>query len=512
MGDRLHGVMVGFLREKFFHTDRVGILLRCTASNGDLNEFKPHMTKRLASMPTIRIFRHYISTAYLGLLFLEFVFYLSAIFIGGQLRFLQLDDWVTNSEWWPTAWFFAFTVTICNISAGLYRRSSQRSISDLLLRLVTSFLLATLVMSLFFYALPDLFVGRGIFGFALLSSLLMTVAVRVFFLRGMDNQQLNRRVLVLGSGNNAQRILEFAERLPYGNLTFVGFVPMGSDPCIVPADRTLIMEQPINQFADEKDIDEIVVALDDRRQGFPVDEILDCKMSGFDVIDLLTFFEREAGIVKIDCLHPSWLVFSDGFRMKSGILFKRMFDIAASLFLLSVAWPVMLITALAILAECRGRHPLLYRQTRVGADWRTFEVIKFRSMRPDAELHGARMAVANDDRVTKVGRFIRKTRIDELPQLWNVLKGDMSFVGPRPERPEFVDKFAETIPYYVERLRVKPGITGWAQVCYPYAENEEDTLEKLQYDLYYVKNYSLLLDFLIMLRTVEVVLWGQGAR
>jgi len=180
---------------------------------------------------------------------------------------------------------------------------------------------------------------------------------------------------------------------------------------------------------------------------------------------------------------------------------------------LAVAWPVMLLTAMAIMLESGVRQPIFYRQVRVGADWKLFKVIKFRSMRPDAEKDGkARMAKADDDRVTRVGRFIRKTRIDELPQLWNVLKGDMSFVGPRPERPEFVEKFAEIIPYYSERHRVKPGITGWAQVRYPYAEDEADTVEKLQYDLYYVKNYSLLLDFLIMLQTVEVVLWRKGAR
>ncbi len=462
-------------------------------------------------MPTIRIFRHYVSSAYLGLLSLEFVLYVSAIFIGGRLRFLQEKGWSAEPEWWLTALLFALTASVCSISVGLYQRSSQENLSSLLLRLVASFLMTTVVMSLVFYALPELFVGRGVFGFALLFSLIMSLIVRVLFFRLVDDQSLNRRVLVLGAGNNARRIMDFEHRFPYGNLAFVGFVRMGNESCMVPAERLLVLNKPINQFSEQEDIDEIVVAPDDRRQCFPLEEILDCKMSGFDVIDLLTFFEREAGIIKIDCLHPSWLVFSDGFRMKSGMLLKRLFDVMASSLLLMVTWPVMLVTALAILAECRGRHPIFYHQTRVGVDWRLFEVLKFRSMRPDAEKEGARMATANDARITRVGKIIRKTRIDELPQLWNVLRGDMSFVGPRPERPEFVEKFAETIPYYTERHRVKPGITGWAQVCYPYAENKEDTVEKLQYDLYYVKNYSLFLDFLIMLRTVEVVLWGKGA-
>lgn len=472
----------------------------------------PFNTTRYSAMPTVRIFRHYVSTAYLGLFLIEFGLYFSAIFIGGHLRFLWAEEWNAEPELWFTALLFSIITSITHISVGLYQRSSQSNISNVFLRLLISFTMTTVVMSVVFYTLPELFVGRGIFGFALLFSLLSTLMLRWLFIHGMDRQQLNRRALVLGAGHNARKILEFEQRLPYWNLTFVGFVPMGCDPCVVPVERVISLDRPINQFANEKDIDEIVVALDDRRQGFPVDEILDCKMSGFDVIDLLSFFEREAGIVKIDCLHPSWLVFSDGFRMKSGMLVKRLIDILASSILLAVSWPVMLMTALVIFVECGGRHPIFYRQTRVGQDWKLFEVVKFRSMRPDAEKQGAKMASANDDRVTRVGKFIRKTRIDELPQLWNVFKGDMSFVGPRPERPEFVDKFVETIPYYSERHRVKPGITGWAQVCYPYAENEEDTLEKLQYDLYYVKNYSLFLDFLIMIRTVEVVLWGKGAR
>ncbi|BCX87864.1 hypothetical protein MIN45_P0231 [Methylomarinovum tepidoasis] len=463
-------------------------------------------------MPTIRIFRHYVSTAYLGLMVVEFLLYLGAIYIGGSLRFLRSSDWRPEDDWLLVAFLFAATMLVCNVGAGLYQRAAQWNAANLVLRLGVSIFLAAVAMSLVFYAFPELFVGRGVFGFALLVSFTTTLLLRYLFYRLVDNRRLRRRILVLGAGDKARKILDFRRRLPYGNLTFAGFVRMGQEDCRVPAECLVSLDVPLREFAAREDIDEIVVAPDDRRRGFPVDEILDCKMSGFDVVDLLTFFEREAGIVKIDCLHPSWLVFSDGFRMKSGMLVKRLFDIGASLALLAVAWPVMLATAAAIKIESRGRHPVFYRQTRVGEDWRLFQVLKFRSMRPDAEKDGVRMAKANDDRVTRVGRFIRKTRIDELPQLWNVFRGDMSFVGPRPERPEFVERFAETIPYYSERHRVRPGITGWAQVCYPYAENEADTLEKLQYDLYYVKNYSLFLDFLILLRTVEVVLWGKGAR
>lgn len=464
-------------------------------------------------MPTIRIFRHYISTAYLGLLALESTIYFMAIHIGARLRFLREPGKELDPDLALTSAMFALTMIVCTAGTGLYQRRSGWSGSALLGRLVLSFMIGSLVMSLGFYAFPELFVGRGVFGFALLFSFVGVIALRYAFYAFVDNDQLKRRVLVLGAGDNANNIVEFGQRVPYDNLSFAGFIKMGEEACKIDPERVIELDAPLNEFATREDIDEIVVAPDDRRRGFPVDEILDCKMNGFDVVDILSFFEREAGIVKIDCLHPSWLVFSDGFRMSSSVILKRLFDVGASLFLLMVTWPVMVVTATAILIESRGKGSIFYRQVRVGANWKLFKVVKFRSMRPDAEKDGkARMAKANDDRVTKVGKFIRKTRIDELPQLWNVLKGEMSFVGPRPERPEFVEKFAESIPYYSERHRVKPGITGWAQVRYPYAEDEADTVEKLQYDLYYVKNYSLFLDFLIMLHTVEVVLWGKGAR
>ena len=256
------------------------------------------------------------------------------------------------------------------------------------------------------------------------------------------------------------------------------------------------------------------MAVEDRRKSFPVEDLLDCKMSGIDVVDAQTFFERETGKVRLETLHPSWLIFSDGFRQAGmQIVAKRGFDIAASMTLLLLALPLIVLAIIAIWLESGCRGPILYRQVRVGQNWRLFQVLKLRSMVVDAEKGGApQWAKKNDARVTRVGKFIRRTRIDELPQILNVLKGDMSFIGPRPERPEFVEKLAEKIPYYAERHRVKPGITGWAQIRYPYGASEQDAVEKLQYDLYYVKNYSLFLDCLILFQTAEVVLWGQGAR
>ncbi|HYE36835.1 TIGR03013 family XrtA/PEP-CTERM system glycosyltransferase [Methylocaldum sp.] len=463
----------------------------------------------------IRVFRHYISSVYLVIFLLDCGIFFSAFYMGTVLRFYPElhGNFSTIDLTNPSAVFCVFMLA-STTGMGLYQRVQSGGDAGLLLRILASFVLGAILMGLVFYVIPTVFVGRGVFGYALLAALTLTLFSRFLFLKFVDRQELRRRVLVLGAGYNANMIQEFESKAANPSFHVIGFIQMGGDPCRINPLRLCAMEVPLNEFATAHDIDEIVVAPDDRRGGLAVDEILDCKMNGREVVDLLNFFEREAGLIRVDCLHPSWLVFSDGFRY-SGFqqLSKRVFDVLASLALLAISWPIMLLTVLAIVVESGWRAPVFYHQVRVGKNWRLFKVIKFRSMRTDAEKDGrARWATRNDDRVTRVGRFIRKTRIDELPQLFNVLKGEMSFVGPRPERPEFVEKFAETIPYYSERHRVKPGITGWAQLCYPYGSSYQDAIEKLQYDLYYVKNYSLFLDFLIMLQTVEVVVWGKGAR
>lgn len=463
----------------------------------------------------IRIFRHYISGIYLVLFLLELGIFFAAFFVGHAAHFsFEGKLPLFAPELRIPGTFFAGVMLTSFIGMGLYRRAQDLNDAALLLRVLASFMLATVVMSLVFYALPDYFVGRRVFGYALISALLGVLSCRFLYLKYVDRQSLKRRVLVLGAGYHGNMIQELETKGANHGFKVIGYIPMGNEPVRVSPDRLLRMPAGLSHFAMQADVDEIVVAPDDRRDGLAVDEILDCKMAGHDVVDLLTFFEREAGLLRVDCLNPSWLAFSDGFRFNGGRqIAKRLFDIVASLTLLAIVWPVMLLTALAIIMESGWRAPILYRQVRVGLNWKLFKVIKFRSMRTDAEKDGkAQWARAKDDRVTRVGGFIRKCRIDELPQLFNVLKGEMSFVGPRPERPEFVEKFAETIPYYSERHRVKPGITGWAQLCYPYGSNYHDAIEKLQYDLYYVKNYSLFLDMLIMLQTIEVVLWGKGAR
>jgi sugar transferase (PEP-CTERM system associated) len=340
------------------------------------------------------------------------------------------------------------------------------------------------------------------------------MAIRSLFVRFVGSDYQKRRVLALGTGSKAKLIQELLENEPETGISLVGYVRLHDSENVIDEARQIQYRESLFQLAMAKQVDEIVVAVDDQRKRLPVDEILDCKMSGIQVLDLLTFFEKETSRIKISLLHPSWIFFSTGFHAGIAQQYgKRLLDICASLFILLMAFPVMLIIAAASLIESRGRDPVFYHQERVGLNGKVFKVHKFRSMRVDAESDGvARWASENDNRITRVGAFMRKTRLDELPQVFNVLVGNMSLVGPRPERPEFVTELSKAIPYYAERHRVKPGVTGWAQLLYPYGSTTDDAREKLQFDLYYVKNASLFLDLIILLETVEVVLLGKGAR
>ncbi len=285
--------------------------------------------------------------------------------------------------------------------------------------------------------------------------------------------------------------------------------------CVSDAEVFLLtLDAPLHVWVQREQVDEIVVGVDDRRGGLPMEDLLECRQLGIAVTDLTTFFERESGRVQLSLTDPSWLVFSGGFDSTPlRQLSKRCFDLAISTLVLLLTWPLMLLVALAICLESGLGQPILYRQERVGVRGKTFHLIKFRSMRTDAEMDGVALwASKDDDRVTRVGRVTRKVRLDELPQLWNVLKGEMSFIGPRPERPQFVADLGEKIRYYSLRHCLKPGLAGWAQLRYPYGASEADAVEKLKYDLYYVKNHNLLFDLLILIQTVEVVLFGRGAR
>ena len=349
----------------------------------------------------------------------------------------------------------------------------------------------------------------------LLIWLLCILFTRVAFLRFADLDIFKRRVLVLGDGSKAARIAALTRAPSIRQFTPVGYLGCGADHGTAAAAEAERENEGLDRIAGSARrlrATEIVVATDDRR-GLPVSELLRCRTAGIHVIDYLDFIERETKSVDLGALQPGWLIFSDGFRGAGCIAraCKRSFDVALSLALLLFTLPLLLLTCLLIRLESPGS--VLYRQQRVGLAGRTFDVLKLRSMCANAESDGApRWAQTGDPRVTRVGRLIRKLRIDELPQLWNVLRGDMSFVGPRPERPCFVADFTAQIPFYAERHCVKPGITGWAQINYPYGASLEDARHKLSYDLYYVKNHGLFLDLVIVLQTIRVILWADGAR
>jgi sugar transferase (PEP-CTERM system associated) len=465
----------------------------------------------------VRIFRQYIPIPFLLLGIVEFVLFLAAVHIGFELRFLDGEE--INLDvypLWPRALVFALVMILASMSMGLYQRRFRFAMVGMVLRLSTAFIISAITLALIYYLIPELFLGRGVFLLSFLIAGLLVWTARVAFVTTMDQNLLKRQILVLGAGETAAQIPgQLRRRVDQQGFTIVGYVHVRGEHDVIDERRVLRPDIPLLALANELQADEIVVAVGERRcKSFPVHELLDCKLSGIDVIDLLGFFERETGKIKLDILNPSWLIFSDGFNQSEfQSRKKRTFDIAISLVLLTISWPFMLLVAIAILIEAGGKGPVFYRQIRVGQHWKLFNVYKFRSMRVDAEKGGkAQWAQENDDRITRVGRFIRKVRLDELPQIFNVLKGDMSFVGPRPERPEFVTLLSEQILYYAERHRVKPGLTGWAQVCYPYGASEKDSLEKLQYDLYYIKNYSLFLDMVIILQTAHEVSWGKGGR
>jgi len=439
--------------------------------------------------------------------------FFAAMYLGSDIRFLMSESWYTENHITLASFIFSSVMSLSCIGLGLYRRTLSGEEYNLMTRICISFGLGILLIVSIYYLLPELYIARSVLVFAIMLAFIGMSCIRYLFYKFAHFDRLKRRFLVIGSGEKAQQLISLNESLVHKGFNIIGFLALADEEPIVDKSHIIAYDQSLIKIAEHYKIDEIVIAIHDRRLGLPFDELLDCKMSRLTIMNIVEFYEREQGIISLANVSPSWLIFCDGFAQGDlRALKKRAFDLFASILLLSVAWPIMCLTVLAIILESGLKAPILYQQIRVGEKNQPFNVLKFRSMKTDAEKNGAQWAQKNDDRITCVGRFIRACRIDELPQIVNVLRGDMSFVGPRPERPEFVKGFNERIPYYQERHRVKPGITGWAQLCYPYGADEHDTIQKLQYDLYYVKNYSLFLDFSILFNTVEVILWGRGAR
>jgi sugar transferase (PEP-CTERM system associated) len=460
----------------------------------------------------IRLFKHYIPHAVVLLGLIDCALLVLANELAWDLRAAQIgmDVGHVGSRIGSLA-AFAGVVLAAMIAVGVYGADALRSMRYAGARLLVAVSLGIIALVVLDFAIPGETFWRSTLAFAMAMAIVFLVLNRllVSWLVGAD--AFRRRVLVLGDGHRAKRLQLLAEK-PESGFVIVGYVGMNEGhPVIAQA----IPREAIPDLAAHVDllgISEVVLALEERRNALPLKDLLRIKTAGVHVNDFSSFMERETGRVDLDTLNPSWLIFSDGFssgRMVSSVA-KRVFDISASAVLLLVTWPLIALFALLVKLDSRG--PAFFRQERVGLFGQPFELIKLRSMCTDAEKDGAQFAQKNDPRVTRIGRFIRKVRIDELPQAWSVLKGEMSFVGPRPERPQFVEDLEDKLTYYAERHMVKPGLTGWAQINYPYGASIEDSRHKLEYDLYYAKNYTPFLDLLIMLQTLRVVLWNEGAR
>jgi len=465
----------------------------------------------------IHIFSHYVSWRVLALVVVEATVLLIAVQIGIALQFAESRAAMSTlgGEVPAQAAAFALGMLAIMTSMGLYQSDQWNNNRSTRARIAGAFLLGFAIVGLISYLVPSLYPGLVALGATTMALACGgSLVVRAAYQKWNSSSAFKSRVLVLGTGARVTTLADFARRSP--NHQVIGYVSLQpSARPYVPQSQVLSLApgETLLSVAKKHAIDRIVVALRDRRGGsFPMQQLLECKMNGIEVIEMPSFFEREYRQVMLDSLNPSWMVLGNGFRQ--GVLrhaVKRLFDVAVSGTLLVLCLPVLLLAALCIFLE--SGLPILYRQERVGRDGRVFTLLKLRSMRKDAETAGAaQWASADDARATRVGRFIRMSRIDELPQLFNVLKGEMSLVGPRPERPFFVDQLAKQVPYYSLRHGVKPGITGWAQVRYAYGASVDGAIEKLQHDLYYVKNHSLFLDSMILIATVEVVLWGKGAR
>jgi sugar transferase (PEP-CTERM system associated) len=458
----------------------------------------------------IRIFNHYVNANVIVQMILDFIFVLLAMLAFGAIYLqnpLEVSASATHSLSLAT-WTF-----VVGSATGIYQASPNRSLQQSVTRALFAAVLMLPLAYGIFSLIPDRIASSTAMAYAAMGTVAAVIAHRTLGGRIGKLAVMQTRILVLGTGPVAKQVSEsLLASDPHARI--IGFFPGPNEQLrSVPESQILASTSSLAITAERAGVDEVIVALSERRSGsMSLRDLLECKIGGIRVSDISTHFEKRLGQIRLDYVNAGWLIFGDGFNqgfVRTAI--KRAFDIVCAAVLLVLTLPLMVFTMLVISLESRG--PVFYRQERVGLNGKPFEVIKFRSMRSDAEQDGnPRWAVAADDRVTRVGRFIRKVRIDELPQLYNVLKGEMSMVGPRPERPFFVESLTKDIPYYAVRHSVKPGVTGWAQVRYEYGATVEDAKQKLQYDLYYVKNHTLFLDMLIMFETVSVVLTGKGAR
>lgn len=444
----------------------------------------------------------------------DFLWLLAFFYAGATVIFSSFSE----RELLMTSTLAATFSLVVFFSLGLYGRDTIYSVQASTARLLTAGVIDFVV---FYFTLVVGFKleqgGRAYLSLfvAVMAGHAAVFAARLLFLKSLDLPFMRRALLVVGCGARADRFRRFVGEKLRHEVHIVGHMAGTAEEVSIlsePVAEMFRADAEILSLVEQKGVDEVVVAMDDQR-GMPVDKLLRCKTSGLRVRDDVMFFEEEVGYIDTTVVTPGWFVFRQGFSRSDVFLFaKRAFDILVSLLLLFFTLPITVMAVIAI--RCESRGPIFFRQERVGLNGRKFTLVKFRSMRTDAEKDGPQWAAKQDSRITRVGSILRRSRIDEIPQVLNVLRGDMSFVGPRPERPVFVEELAKELRFYHERHRVKPGITGWAQINYPYGASIEDAREKLSFDLYYVKNASVFLDVLILLQTVRVVLFpsGSGAR
>ena len=461
----------------------------------------------------IRLFKHYVPHAVLLLGLLDFFLLLTAAEGGWILRARQIGmevDYILNRT--GPLLSFALALQTGMIAVGVYGTEALQSIRFAFARLLVAISLGVIFLSVMHFIMPGMTLWRSNSLYAMGLAVVLLVAVRLVLGSMLGGEAFKRRLIVLGAGDRANRIRDLEQRRGAGFLV-VGYIGMNDGPQVVAEAINRSAIYNLADFVVKLGASEVVLALEERRNALPLGDLLRIKTTGVHVNEISTFLERETGRVDLDSVNPSWLIFSDGFSAgrRLSTIAKRLFDIVASTLLLTLTGPIILLAAILVKLDSKG--PAFYRQQRVGLFGQEFWIVKLRTMRQDAEVAGqAVWAELDDPRITRLGYWLRKLRIDELPQTWTVLKGEMSFVGPRPERRQFVEDLEQNLRYYAERHMVKPGITGWAQINYPYGASIEDSRNKLEYDLYYAKNYTPFLDLLILIQTVRVVLWPDGAR
>lgn len=458
-----------------------------------------------------------------GLIFVDALLAFCALYLAALLRFGTTEVAARMAEMKTvyTACAFVLIIVFSSHLMEVYEFSRNTKKREVLINVLFGAFTSFFLLSIVYFLDPDVILGRGVLAISLFIFVLLQFGWHALYLVGNNHPRFSVRVLILGTGDLAAQM---GELIACGRSNFVlaGYTtcispsaPEGKreeSPVLVPSTAIVGDSSDLLATARQVRADVIVVALSERRGYFPLGDVLRCKLNNIVIMDAPTIYERVQGKLMLESITPSWLIFSQGFMRTSLFSFsKRSIDIILSMIGLLLTLPIFPLIALSIKLDSRG--PVFFRQLRVGNREKHFMIYKFRSMRQDAEKgSGAVWAEKNDPRITRLGAFLRNTRIDEIPQLINVLKGDMSFVGPRPERPEFVEKLKQIIPYYSKRHFIQPGLTGWAQVRYPYGASVEDAVEKLRYDLYYIKNISPFLDTLIFLETIKVVLFGRGVR